>query len=103
MVLEYMRQFDQLSRYALDMIQTKMSKVWRFLSGLCPGLARLVDTGRDSPKSYADAVGHAIRQESWAKTDKGLSLGTSGGQKEALQPSPLQIVGNQRGGARFGF
>ena len=37
------------------------------------------------------------------KTNKGLSLGTSGGQKEVLQQSPLQIVGNQRSGGRFGF
>ena len=66
-------------------------------------MAGLVDTWRDGPESYVDAVGRAIRQESWAKTDKGLSLGTGGGQKEVLQPSPLQIVGNQRNGGRFGF
>ena len=30
-------------------------------------------------------------------------MGTGGGQKEVLQPSPLQIVGNQRGGGKFGF
>ena len=62
-----------------------------------------MDTGRDGPESYANVVGHAIRQESWAKTDKGLSLGIGSGQKEALQPSPLQMVGNQRSGGRFGF
>ena len=84
-MLEYVRQFDQLSQYAPDMIQTEMSKVWRFLSGLHPDLAGLVDTGRNGLESYADAVGHAIRQESWAKTNKGLSLGTGGGQKEVLQ------------------
>ena len=37
------------------------------------------------------------------KTDKSLSLGTSGGQKKVLQPNPLQIVGSQRGGGKFGF
>ena len=56
-----------------------MSKVWIFFSGLRPGLAGLVDTRRDDPESYADAVGRAIRQESWTKTDRGLSLGTGGG------------------------
>ena len=85
------------------MIQTKTSKVWRFLSGLHSGLAGLVDIGRDGPESYADVVGLAIRHESWAKTDKGLSLGIGGGQKEVLQPSPLQIVGNQHSGGRFRF
>ena len=85
------------------MIQTETSKVWRFLSGLCPGLAGLVDTRRDGLESYTNAVRRAIRQESWMKTDKSLSLGTSSGQKEVLQPSPLQIMGNQRGGRRFWF
>ena len=101
-VLEYVQQFDQLSQYAPDMIQTKTSKVWRFLSGLHPSLAGLVDTGREGPKSYADAVGSAIQQESWAKTDKGLSLNTGNAQKEVLQPSPLQMVGGQCSGGRFG-
>ena len=78
-MLKYVQQFDQLSRYAPDMIQTETSKVRRFLSGLRPGLARLVDTGRYGPESYIDAIGHAIRQESWAKTNRGLSLGTGGG------------------------
>ena len=76
------------------MIQTKTSKVWRFQSGLRPGLARLVDTKKDGLESYADAVGRAIRQESWMKTDKSLSLSMSSGQKEILQPSPLQVVGS---------
>ena len=50
-VSEYVRQFDQLSRYAPDMVFTETSKVWRFFSGLYPGLAGLVDTGRDGPES----------------------------------------------------
>ena len=37
------------------------------------------------------------------KTDKGSSLGTGGGQKEVLQPSPLQTMGKQCSGGRFGF
>ena len=57
-----MRQFDQLLRYAPDMIKTETSKVWRFLSGLRPGLAGLVDTGRDGLELYADAVGRAINK-----------------------------------------
>ena len=45
------------------MVLTETSKVWRFLSGLHPSLAGLVDTGRDGPESYADVVGRAIHQE----------------------------------------
>ena len=59
-MLEYVRQFDQLLRYALDMVQIKISNVWRFLSGLCPGLVGLVDIGRDGSESYANDIGHAI-------------------------------------------
>ena len=59
-----------MSRYALDMVLTERSKVWRFLSGLHPDLAGLVDTRRDGPESYADAIGRAIHQEAWMKTEK---------------------------------
>ena len=62
---------------------------WRFLSGLHPGLVGLVDTGKDGLESYVDVVRRTIRQESWMKTDKSLSLGTGSGQKEVLQPSPF--------------
>ena len=80
-VVEYVRQFDQLSRYTPDMVQTETSEVWRFLSGLHPSLPGLVDTGRDGLESYANVVGRAIRQESWMKIEKNVSLGTSGGLK----------------------
>ena len=70
------------------MVQTETSKVWRFLSRLCPGLAGLLDTGRDGLESYANAIGSVIRQESWTKNDKSLSLGIGSGQKEVLQPNP---------------
>ena len=102
-MLEYVRQFDQLLRYAPDMVQIEMSKVWRFLSELCLGLAGLVDIGRDGPESYADVIGHAIRQESWMKTEMCVSLSVDEGFKKVTQPSPLQVHGNQRSGRRFGF
>ena len=88
-MLEYVRQFDQLLRYAPNMVQTEMSKAWRFLSRLRPSLARLVVTGRDGLESYADAVGRAIRQESWMKTEKNVNVSASEGLKEVIQPSPL--------------
>ena len=59
-MLEYVRQFDQLSRYAPYMVLTKTSKVWRFLSELCSGLARLVNIERYGPESYAGVVRRAI-------------------------------------------
>ena len=69
------------------MVQTEMSKVWRFLSGFRPG--RLVDTGRDGPESYADTVGCAMRHESLMRTEKSVSPGVGEGSKEMAQPSPL--------------
>ena len=63
----------------------------------------MVDTRRDGLESYVDVVGHAIRQESWMKTEKNVNVSASERLKEVLQPSPLQVVGNQRSGRRFGF
>ena len=101
-VLDYVRQFDQLSRYASDMVQTETSKVWRFLSGLHLSLAGLVDIGSDGLESYANAIWRATRQESWMKTEKNVNMGTGEGLKEAIQLSPLQVYGNQRSGRRLG-
>ena len=94
-MLECIRQFDHLSQYAPDMVLIERSNVWRFFSGLRPGLAGLMDTGRDGPESYADAVGHAIRQESWIKTEKKVNLIVSEGSKETRQPNQSQVYGNQ--------
>ena len=94
-VLEYVRQFDQLSRYALDMVLAKTSKVWRFFSRLRPGLAGLVNTGRDGLESYADTVGRTIRQESWMKKEKKVNLSVGEGLKETTQQNQFQVYGNQ--------
>ena len=85
------------------MVQIKTSKLWRFLSGFHPSLAGLVDIGRDGLESYADVVGHAIRQESLMKTEKNVNVTTSERLKEVLQLSLLQVVGNQQSGRRFRF
>ena len=102
-MLEYVLQFDQLLRYAPDMVQIETSKVWRFLSGLRPGLTGLVDTGRDGPESYGDAVRHAIRQESWMKIEKNVNLSAGEGMQGTVQSSPLQVYVNQQSGIRLGF
>ena len=59
LVVEYVRQFDHLSRYAPDMVHTEIKK--------------------------------------------NVSLGTSSGSKEVLRLSPLQVMGSQRSGKKFGF
>ena len=40
-MLEYVRQFDQLSHYVSDRASIKASKAWRFLNGIRPRLAML--------------------------------------------------------------
>ena len=73
------------------------------MSRLHPSIARLVDTGRDGPESYADAVGHPIRHESWMMIEKNVNLSASEGLKGTVQSSPLQVYGNQQGGRRLGL
>ena len=62
----------------------------------------MVDTGRDGPESYVDAVGRAIRQESWMKIKNNVNVSASEGLKEVIQPSPLQLY-NQRSDRRLGY
>ena len=77
------------------MVLTKISKVWRFLSGLHPGLVGLKDTGRDGPESCADVVGCAIRQEAWMKMKKKVNPSTGEGLNETIGMNQFQINRNQ--------
>ena len=95
LVLEYVRKFDQLSRYTLDMVSTEMSKVWRFLSRLCPSLASLVDTGRDNSKSYANAIGCAIRHESWMKIKNKVNPNADEGLNKMTRLNQSQMYWNR--------
>ena len=45
LVIEYIRKFDRLARYALDMVSTNTARVNHFLDGLELELARDVDMG----------------------------------------------------------
>ena len=62
-----------------------------------------MDTGRYGAESYANAVGHAIRQESWMKTEKKLNSNADEGQNETTRLNQSQLFGNQRSGGRLGF
>ena len=67
------------------MVFTEMSKVWTFFSGLCPSLAALVDMGKDGPVLYPDAVGCAIRQESWIKMEKKVNPNANEGLNDTVE------------------
>ena len=62
-ILEYVRRFDQLSHFALNMVSVEASTIWQSLSGLHSRLVGLVDTGRDGLDSFTDVVECAICQE----------------------------------------
>ena len=85
------------------MVLTKRSKVWRLLSGLRPGLAGLVDTGRDGLESYVDVVGRAIRQEAWMKTEKKVIPSTDKESNETTRANQFQVHRNQHSGGKLGF
>ena len=62
-----------------------------------------MDTQRDSLKSYADAVGRVIRQESWLKTEKKFKSNAEEGRNEITHFNRSQPFGNQRSGGKVGF
>ena len=64
-VADYVLKFDQLARFAPDIVATDTSRKNKFMRGLNSDIARFVDTGREGPASYADAVQRALRSESW--------------------------------------
>ena len=61
LVIEYIRKFDRLARYAPDMASTDTIRVNRFLEGLKPELARDLDMGREGLITYREAIQRAIR------------------------------------------
>ena len=102
LVLEYVRKFDKLSRYPPDMVATEVSKIQRFLNGLRPGLASLVDIGRDLPESYADAIEQPTRQEAWQEPEKKVNHGSDDKRVSRFSTSQLQFGGNWCGGRNKG-
>ena len=68
-VIEYAQKFDQLSRFAPGLVATENERKRRFMKGLRSGLAKLVDAGETGPRTYAEAVERAIRQEMWENVE----------------------------------
>ena len=85
------------------MVSIESSKIWRFLNGLHPTLASLVDIGRDGSESYVDVVRRAIRQESWLTMDKKLNSNANEGLNETTYFNRSQRFGNRQSGGRVGF
>ncbi|XP_062103719.1 uncharacterized protein LOC133814821 [Humulus lupulus] len=62
---EYVHKFDQLSRFAPDLVDTKANWVCKFMTGLKREKAQFVDIGKTSLDTYDEAIERAICQESW--------------------------------------
>ena len=63
LVIEYIRKFNRLARYAPDMAATNTARVNHFLEGLKLELARDVDMEREGPISYREVVQRTIQAE----------------------------------------
>ncbi|XP_024021955.1 uncharacterized protein LOC112091767 [Morus notabilis] len=60
-VIEYTQKFDQLSRFAPELVTMENERKMRFMKGLRSDLAKLVDAGEMVPRTYTGAVERAIR------------------------------------------
>lgn len=59
-VLEYVCQFERLSRFAPDMMASDKCHKYKFTQGLKPIVAMYVDTRREAPSTYQEVVQRAI-------------------------------------------
>ena len=64
-VANYVLKFDQLARFAPDIVATNASCKNKFMRGLNFDIARFVYTGNEGPTSYADPVQRVLCSESW--------------------------------------
>ncbi|XP_062080259.1 uncharacterized protein LOC133785016 [Humulus lupulus] len=69
-IQEYVCKFDQLSRFAPDLVHTEANRVHKFMKGLKREITQFVDIGKTIPGTYDEAVAQAIRQESWLVREK---------------------------------
>ena len=81
-VAKYVLKFDQLAKFAPDILATDTSRKNKFMRGLNPDIARYVDTGKEGPASYADAVQRALCSESWGTRPAETT--------ETIKPNPTQ-------------
>ena len=64
-IADYVLNFGQLARIAPDIVATNASRKNKFMKGMNSDIARFIDTGREGPTSYVDAVQRALRSKSW--------------------------------------
>ena len=62
-VVEYVAKFDELARFAPTMVPTDEARKLKFMHGLRPDIANWIDSGKEEPESYTDAVQRALRKD----------------------------------------
>ena len=59
-VAEYTAKFDELARFAPTIVPTDDARKMKYMLGLRTEIVKQVDSGREGPESYADAVQRAL-------------------------------------------
>ena len=64
---EYTAKFDELARFAPTIVPTDDARKMKYMLELRTEIVKQVDSGREGPDSYADAVQRALRNDAWDK------------------------------------
>ena len=74
-VPEYIAKFEELAKFSASIAPTDEARKNKYMLGLQTDIARQIDSGKEGPESYADAVQRALRFESWNKRKEGSASG----------------------------
>ena len=66
-VVEYTAKFDKLARFAPTIVLTDDARKMKYMLRLRTEIVKQVDSCREGPDSYADAVQRALRNDGWDK------------------------------------
>ena len=64
-VAEYTAKFDELAKYAPNVIPNDAARKTRYMFGLRKEVAKQVDSGETGPDTYSSAVKRALRIDGW--------------------------------------
>ena len=84
-VTEYVTKFTELARFAPTIVPTDDARKRKFMLGLRVEVAKQIDSGSHGPRSYADAVQRALRNESWDLIEPKTALN-----KEEIELMPIE-------------
>ena len=74
-VPKYIAKFEELARFSASIAPTDEARKNKYMLGLRIDIARQIDSRKEGPESYADAVQRALRIKSWNKREEGSVSG----------------------------